>query len=810
MTAGKSSVPRTEMPAAQLVVREVVFALRRLRRSATSSLVCILGLGLASGSVAAAFSIFDRVFLRPPAFPQAERLVMLTRGAGFQMIGDLPAALAPWLRECPALTSAGFFASGTVNFAFGGRAVRLTATQVSGDFFSTLGVAPLRGRTFGPSDVRSRREPIVVVSERLGRQLGRSDALFNQSVSIGGYPFTIVGVMPEGFEFPRNTDLWMPIGSVRGPQADQLFTGALLFEFVGRLAPGEALASAQAQLSRFRMGDTSSASLAVTLIPIQHYLFREVRAVSLWLQIAALLVLAIAAFNVVTLQAAEDDQQLAQAAVRMALGAPPYALRAQHLGRYVWVAILGCVMGVLCGSVMVRVLARRASEEAWLGYGSGLGIRSVAAVALACGVSTLLAAAFVRSPVRSSLLADLRSGGIAVARGRTTWVARWMLVLEVAMATGLLVGMGSLASAFRRMLAVTSGVRPREVVTAQISLTGPRYKDFPLRFQALERILSELRSLPNVLHAGATNSLPFSMSPDMRTAVRTEGTPWREDDPEALLADSRVVTPDYFATLGIEFIAGRDFKAADAQSYRVVILNRKLAEKFGGPAAVVGRTLLFDDGSDGPFEVIGVVGDVRHRGLNSVAEPEAYFPLSPEYSPAAMTLAASSTGTVKPLAASVRSVVKHEDPEVAVEVRSLEKVISAGQRSRLLAVSLVSLFACIAAILAGIGVFAVFRDAVLRRRREFAVRLALGSSPKHIREQVFAEALGRGTLGICVGVLLGMALYRAIQAALPTGAGPNLIIAVAMPTLMYVVISLAVLVPAVHASRTDAAELLRE
>ncbi len=810
MTSGKSSVSSAELPTALLLFKEFVFALRRLRRAATSSLVCILGLGLASGSVAAAFSIFDRVFLRPLPFPQAERLVVLTKGAGFQMIGDLPAALAPWLRECSALTSAGFFVSGTVNFAFGGRAVHLGATQVSGDFFSILGVAPLRGRTLGPSDVRSRREPVVVVSHKLWRQLGRSDDLFNTSASIGGYPFSIVGVMPDGFEFPRNTDLWVPIGSVVGPQSDQLFTGALIFEFVGRLAPGRALASAQAQLSRCRTGDTPSATPAVTLMPIQHYLFQQVRTVSLWLQIAALMVLGIAAFNVVTLQAAEDDRYLAQTAVRMALGAPPYALHVQRLGRYLWVAILGSLAGILGGNVIVRLLARQAPEEAWLGYGSGLGFRSVVAVFLACCVSTLFAAALVRSPVQRSLLGDLRNGGLAIPRAHATFASRFMLVFEVALATGLLVGMGFLASAFHRMMAVASGLHPQEVVTAQLSLTGPRYKDFARRFNALERILSELRSLPNVVRAGATNSLPFSLTPDMRTAVRAEGTPWREDDPDALLADRRVVTPDYFATLGIEFVAGRDFEAVDAQRYRVAILNRKLAERLGGPAAIVGQTLLFDDGSEGPFEVIGVVGDVRHRGLNAAAEPEAYFPVSPEYTPAAMTLATSSAGTAKSLAGSMRSVVKHEDPEVAVEIRSLAKVISAGQQSRLLAVSLVTFFACIAAVLAAIGVFAIFRDSVLRRRREFAVRLALGSSPRRIREQIIAEALWRGTLGIGVGALFGVALYRAFQAALPTGVGPSFFVAVVMPILMYLVIGLAVFLPAWHASRTDAARLLRE
>jgi putative ABC transport system permease protein len=777
-----------------------------MRRSASSSLVCILGIGLASGSVAAAFSIFDRVFLRPPPFPHAERLVMLTRGAGFQMIGDLPAGLAPWLRECPALTSAGFFVSGTVNFAFESRTARLGATQVSGDFFSTLGVAPLRGRVLGPSDVRSRREPVVVVSHRLWSQLGGSDGLLQAPVSIGGYRSSIVGVMPEEFEFPRNTDLWVPIGSLRG---DQLFTGALVFEFVGRLAPGNPLAAAQAELRGCRKDHTPSTTDAVTLVPIQHYLFEEVRAVSLWLQIAALMVLLIAAFNVVTLQAAEDDRDLTQTAVRIALGAPPYALHAQRIGRYLWVAALGSLTGLLCGEVIVRLLTRQAPAEAWLGSDSRLGIRSALAVVLACCLSTVLAAAVVRNPVHRLLVGRLRDAGLALPRARATVVSRWMVVFEVALATGLLVGMGFLASAFRRMLSTPSGLHPQEVITAKISLTGPRYKDFSYRFETLEKILSELRSSPNVARAGATNSLPFSLTRDIGTAVRAEGSPWREDDPDALLADSRVVTPDYFATVGIGFIAGRDFEAADAPSNRVVILNRKLAEKLGGPSTIVGRTLLFDDGSEGPFQVIGVVGDVRHRGLDAAAEPEAYFLLSPEYTPAAMTMVVSFAGPAESLAGSLRTAVKRQDPEVAVEIRSLATVISAGQQSRRFAVSLVAFFACIAAMLAGIGVFAVFLDGVLRRRREFAIRLALGSSPRRIREQIFAQAFGRGTVGICLGVLLGVALYRAIHAALPTGAGPSPLAVVAMPTLMYLVIALAVFLPARHASRTDPARLLR-
>jgi predicted permease len=801
-------VPSAELPTASLLVKELFVALRRMRRSAISSLVCILGLGLASGSVAAAFSIFDRVFLRPPPFPQADRLVML-RGAaaGFQMVDDLPALPAPWIRDCPVLASAGFFNSGTVNFAFGGRAERLGATQVSSDFFSTLGVGPLLGRTLGLSDVRPRREPVVVVSYKLWRQLGGSDVLFTEPVSIGGYPFSIVGVMPEGFDFPRNTDLWVPIGNLRG---DQLFTGALLFEFVGRLAPGHSLASARAQLAACRKSPPPSGTAAGTLTPIQQYLFEQVRPVSLWLQLAALMVLGIAAFNVVTLQAAEEDRYLTQTAVRMALGAPPFALHAQRLGRYLWVAILGSLVGLLCGNGMVRVLARQAPAETWLGSGSGLGIRSAAAVVLACCVSTMFAAALVRSPIPWSRIGDLRNGGLATPRAQGTLVSRWMVVFEVAMATGLLVGMGFLASAFHRMLAVESGLRPQEVVTAKISLTGPRYADDARRSRALERMLTQLRSLPNVVRAGATNSLPFSLTRDIGTVVRAEGSSWRENDPDALVADMRVVTPDYFATVGIELMSGRDFQGADARSYRAVILNRKLAEKFGGPGAVVGRRLLFDDGSDGPFEVIGVVGDVRHHGLNAAAEPEAYFPLSPEYTPEAMTLTASSAGTAESLAGSVRSVVRREDPEVAVEIRTLAKVISAGQQSRSFAVSLVTFFACIAAGLAGIGVLAVFRDGVLRRRREFAIRLALGSSPGRIRTQIFADALGRGTIGIGIGVLLGKALYRAIQGALPTGSGPSLLVALIMPTVMYLVVGLAVSLPAWHASRTDPARLLRE
>jgi putative ABC transport system permease protein len=796
------------LPTAVLLLRELAFALRRMRRSAISSLVCILGLGLASGSVAAAFSIFDRVFLQPIPFPKAERLVMLQgSAAGFQMVGDLPATLAPWLSSCPALVSAGFFNAGAVNFAFGGRAVRLRATQVSGAFFATLGVAPLLGRALGASDVRPRREPVVVVSHKLWRQLGGSMDLFEKTLSLGGYPFSIVGVMPQGFEFPRNSDLWIPIGGLR---SDQLFTGALLFEFVGRLAPGLDLASARAQIAGCRTSGAPAGTDAAIVMPVHHYLFREVRPVSLWLQIAALMVLGIAAFNVVTLQAAEDDRYRTQTALRMALGAPSYAVRVQRLGRYLWVAAFGSLAGLLCGNVMLRVLIGRAPTEAWLGSDSVLDIRSLAVVVVACFGSTLMAAASVRSPVPASLLPELRNGVLAISRDPARRMARWMLVVEVAMATGLLVGMGLLASAFHRMLAVDSGLHPQEVVTAQISMTGPRYQDDVRRSKALERMLTQLRSLPKVVHAGATNSLPFALTRDIGTVVRAEGTPLREGDPNALVADMRVVTPDYFATLGIEFIAGRDFETADAQKYRVVIFNRTLAEKFGGPAAVLGRTLLFDDGSDGPFEVIGVVGDVRHRGLNSPSEPEAYFPLSPEYTPEAMALTASSTGAAESLADAMRSTVRHEDPELAVDIRPLGKVISAGQQSRSFTVSLVSFFACIAAILAGIGVFAVFRDGVVRRRREFAIRLALGSSPSGIRAQIYAEALRRGMLGIFIGVLLGVALYRAIQAALPTGAGPSLLVAGAMAILMYLAIGLAVFPPAWHASRTEPAELLRE
>lgn len=799
------------------VLRQSFLALplvvRRLRKSWPTTLVCLVGLGLGSGSVAAILAVVDVVFLRTLPYVRADELVTIRGGEFEQRIAFRGQAVntAPWLRDCPAVSSTAFFVNGEVSFVHKGRAMRVSVAQVSPDFFRTMGTAPFAGRVLGAADSITTGAVSTVLSHELWTRLGAPREIVGDSVQVEGRPLVVVGIMPHGFDFPRRSELWV---SSPDDWERPVVRGALWYEFMGRLRPGLDPEAATPILAGCRPAssneDPGSEPVAATLL--RRYVFGRMSDIVPWLQAAALMVLVIAAFNVVILQLAEEESGAVATAVSVALGADESVLRGHSLARFGVLATAGASMGVGCGFALLRtfqplVPAALAGELSRL----TLGPRPIAGVIVVCLIGTL-AAALVSSafaPATAKLLESLRTGGGTWHRHGNAAAARGLIALEIALATSLLVGFGLLTSSFHRLLAQDPGLVADHVSVAHLSLVGPAYDTAEQRKASLRTMLDDLETGSGVREAAATTDLPFGQVLDYASPVKLAGSPLSLDDPRLPLGHWRRVTPGYFSTMGIRIVEGRDFIEADSrEKRRVTVVNKRLAEALGHPAGLLDHSVEFDDGT---YQVIGIVSDVKHHGLALDASPEAYFPITTGWMPGTITLVASAPNKSEAaLRSLLRDVVARNTTDVAFEIESMTSVMAATQQARAFAVSLVEFFASIAAILASIGAFAIARQAVVRRRGEFAVRIALGSSGAQVCGNVFGPALRWGSLGVAAGVALGFALHRALESAMPSinvGPGSDGVVWAVLAIYAYIVV--ATLAPALNASRTDPAELLR-
>jgi putative ABC transport system permease protein len=774
-----------------------------------ASVVCVAGIGLALGCVGAVFSVADIVFVKALPFP-TERLVVI-EGARFRMEGGAP-RLPQWIGENPSLTHAGFCAEGELSGASGGRAQRLHAAQVSGDFFQTMAVAPLAGRYLTNTDIGPARLPVAVIGDRLWRQWGRPVDLRHMTPTIGGQPFTVVGVMPPGFEFPQGTDVWVPASF-----SDTLFTGAIAFKFIGRLAPDWSRSTAQAQLeaAREREGRLAGASAAarISLIPLRQYVFRDFSGIVLCLQLGALMVLAIAGLNAAHLQAAEEARRALSTAIQGALGTPRSAFLLELSARSIALGVSAGTLGIgVARLVMSAITSRMASESQWFGE-IHIGARVGAAIFLLsvlCMMAVSLAAR--RSQRGQSLAALLQGNGFAGSSSlKLRGLSRLLSTGQLLLATGLSTAMALFLGGFVKMLSVQPGFNAANSLTATVSLAEPLYKTTSQRVAWFNRIADRIREHPQVRAVSMTNSIPLSGSFDMAVAVRNAGSTKREDDPSTPSARYRVVAPGYFETMGIPLLAGRTFSERDVSYKRpICIVNRRLSSALWSTSGKVGQQVVLGDGSDGPMEVVGVTGDVRHVGLDREPDAEIYLLYGVGDAPATMSFVVSTNGKPESMTRWVAGLIREQDPGTPVySVRTFEEVIARSFARRAVALLLLGGFALSAVALAAMGVFAAFRHAVILRRRDFAIRMSLGATPGDIRGLVFHEALRLGVIGIAGGILLGFGIARVMGALVPSLGQGEIAMALPVWALLCAALGAAVLPPAIQAARVDPASMLR-
>ncbi|HEX8694878.1 MAG TPA: ABC transporter permease [Longimicrobium sp.] len=808
---------------------DVRYALRGIARRPAFAAVVILTIALGVGANAAIFSVINAVLLRPLPYPRADRLVSFGHEPPQWLVSEPQyAEYRSYLRSFASLAA---FTTGEGTLATAEDPERIATAQVTPDFFATLGVAPALGRTFAPGEDAVRPAAVVVLSHELWqRRFGGRAGIVGQTLTLNGLPRTVVGVMPERFDYPsRETQLWLPICSQRAcTPFGQLTADSLdgwanhYLSLVGRIRPGASVARARAEaagIARRIMREhpdnfDPATPLAPKIVAVRDQLVGPARPYLVALMGAVGFVLLIVCANVANLLLARGEGRRRELAVRLALGASRRRLATQLLTECGVFALAGGAAGLALAWGGSRVLVALAPASLprldevrvdWIVVAFALAVSLLAA--LLFGVVPALRAAG-EEPADS-----LRAAGKGSAQQARSGRARQVLVVaEVALAMVLLSGAGMLVRSLVHLHDSDVGFTPGGALTAKVSLDASRYDD--ARTQLFySQVLERVRAVPGVRAAGAARWLPVVDAGGLWD-IRVEGKTF--PPAQGPVAVPQEVTPGYFAAMGMPVAAGRDFTEHDrAGAPPVAVVSRSFARRYWPGEDPLGRRFRLGGLDSAWVAVVGVVSDIRARGFTDEPEPTMYFPhaqaaTSSYFVPRTMSLVVRTSGDPARVANPVRAAVRALDPMVPVSsVRTLEAVVGTATADRRFTTGLIAGFAALAMVLAGIGIYGVISYAVSERTFEIGVRMALGAEKGAVLALVMRDGARLALAGVALGAAGSVALARGIRSLLVGVPAVDVATLLAVGALLGAVAALASLLPARRATAVSPTEALR-
>ncbi|HTK28918.1 MAG TPA: ABC transporter permease [Vicinamibacterales bacterium] len=772
-----------------LVLQDVRFGVRMLRRSPAFTAAALVALALGVGATTAIFTILDRVVLRPLPYPDPDRLVMVwdandTKGRSHERLSPVN------FLDYRALTHVFDDAAGwwypQVNLTEPGRdPMRITAVEASGNFFKVIGVQPLLGSGFPPETFFS-RDHIAVISHRLWRErFGSDPGILGRPIVLSDTPYVVAGVMPPGFDYPSGTDVWERL------QWDfsQHSRGAHFTEAIFRLKPGVPVDAATRELRALtarlaQEHQATNAGWSAYAVPLAHEIEGYFRPALFALFGAAAFLLVITCTNVASLLLARATAREREVAVRAAIGASRGRLVRQFLTESVLLAAGGTALGVALALVSVRALI--AASPVPLPRVGAVGV-DWRVLALAAALAGLTAVAFGLVPALLMARGDMQrplkeSGRSADGSGARRRARSILVVAEVSLAVMLLVGAALLARSFERLVRQDPGFRAAHTITANLELPF-RYRDFKKIADFYDQLLTLIRAQPGVSASGIANFLP--LDPAWRLGFFIEGRP-RPADADVLQAQNQSVDEDYFKTIGVPLIKGRFFNRHDtADAPGAVLINEALArrewpdrdplgERITTPVRYIGPmgTMLMPPNTT--FQIVGVVANLKNASLSEAPEPAIYFSHR-QFSFRGFNIVVRGDGAPAALVAAVQASVARLDPNLPLAgARTLDQLLGdATDRPRALML-LMGAFAALALALSALGIYSVLSFTVGQRRQEISVRLALGAQPRDVLwlvvRQGFALALAGAAVGAAGAVVVGRVLASLLVGVSPIDA----------------------------------------
>ncbi|PYQ54863.1 MAG: hypothetical protein DMF78_04250 [Acidobacteria bacterium] len=808
------------------LLKDLSYALRMLRKRPVFTTVCLVTIALGVGASTALFAVVDAVSLRPLPLPEPSTLVKVydtNSSIGVERTGVATGNLVDWRRRAEGFRGiAGYYTMGRT-LTSGGESDVVLTSQVTEDFFPLMGVSAALGRTFTPEETAASlfntaaapvgADPVVVLSHRLWeKRFGADPGVVGRTLTLERRSFRVVGVMPSGFAVPGpDVQLFIPWSLAGEEPRDQHYLSA-----VARIAAGTTVAQAEADLRTVaqalgREHPETNQGWSAELVPLQQDVVGDSGRTLFVLLAAVVLVLLVACANVALLSLARALERAHEASVRLALGATRPRLLRQFLMESLVLCITGGVLGALLAMAAVAILDRTQPSVPRLDEVT-LGLRALLFALGATATATLISGLpSAWRWARAEATPDLAgTPARVVGRGEGRAWRDGLVIAQIAMAVVLLVGASLLVRSYQRLRAVDPGFDPRGVLVAPIFLDMEAYGRGGKSRTYYATLIQRLEALPGVVSAGGATALPASpLGPDFERPVWPEEIP---NDPRVRRpAWVRMVTPNYFRTLGMRVVKGRGFDPRDGpQSPSVVILGESMARRLWPEGNAVGRRLVIDYSTSGtyPYDVVGVVNDVRFGGPRTEPRHEIY--LAHAQRPyLVMNVAVRSSGDPRYLVPAVRRVLKELDPAKPPHgIQTLDDLLGATVSRDRSAMLVLSAFASVTVLLSLLGIHGILSHRVRERTREIGIRMALGADHHRLRRWIAGQAVKLTLIGIAVGSALAAASARAVSGLLfgVSLTDPAAALAVACLPLIALVVSLH---PAWRATRIDAAEVLR-
>ncbi len=809
----------------ETTLQDIRYGVRKLARSPGFTAVAVATLALGIGANTLIFSVVNAAILHPLPFRDAGRLV--TQWATSPTIGySGPGSLTDkdymeWRDQNRVFSDIAAFRGQPTNLTGEGEPARLNGETITASLLRVLDVNPALGRAFAPEEEAAGHNRVVLLSDRLWRsRFGSDPAVLGKAIKLDGEFYTVIGVMPEGFDFPNQADLWTPL-TLKSEEHNATL------QIVARLKPGVSLERARndaAVLGKRRPAQPGDWEWHTTLVPLTQAAAAEVRTPLLVLFAAVGLVLLIACANVANLFLARATTRQGELSVRKALGASRSRLVRQMLTESVMMAVLGGGLGLLMAALGQSFVAKAASllprnlaSPSAAAHIASAGI-DLWVLAFTIAVSVFTTILFGLAPTlwatRGEMNSSLKGEGRRSTTGRTQGYMRdGIVVAEVALAVILLVSAGLLIRSFLHMMTVDRGFDPQNVLTLNISLPDSRYQSARPMIEFEEQALDRLRVVPGVKSAGGVFGLPLGNGA-IGGDFTVEGEPPPALGSRPFIAAKAVVAGDYFRAIGIPLLRGRYFDAHDSEAVpRVVIVSQSLARHYWSLDEAIGKRLKPGFENDAWCTVVGVVGDTKQYSLGEPSSPAMYLPYA--QAPATflmqdITFVLRAGSGPLALAAAARRAVQAVDPDLPVfDVATMDQLVYRSASAPRFNTALLGLFAALALVLAAVGIYGVMSYAVAQRTHEIGVRMALGAEASDIIRQVVRQGMLPAVIGIATGTAGAWGVTRFLSSLLFGVRPTDPMTFTLVPVLLAAVGVLACLLPARRATKVDPVVALR-
>jgi putative ABC transport system permease protein len=791
-------------------------ALRSLLRRPLFASVAVLTLALGIATCLSVFSIVNAVLLKPLPYPDPDRKVMLWEinpAKGADLVQASPANFLDWHGQSRVFQSLAAYTTGMSSLSGRSEPRRVSVAYVSGELFSVLGVRPSRGRALSREDDLPGAKQFTVLSDRLWRSAYSGDpGILGKVVEIDGQPCEVAGVMPAGFRFPEDADIWATMNL--GPEASSLRDSHYL-QVVGDLRPGVTLAQARSEMGVIagRLGQrypVTNGGWTVRVVSLHDQLVGDVRPALLTIFGAVGLVLLLACLNISTLILARALGRRKESSVRIALGASRWSLARQFLAEGILLACLGGALGLLMAYWGIALLTSLSPADIPRLSEAGL---DGPVIVFAAGLSLLTGLFLGVVPLFLLTEKDLQAGlhdrsGSASVSALGRHGREWLVAAEIVLTTILIIGSGLLIRSFQHLRATDMGFQPEGLSTLQLALQPAKYQTPQQQRAVGQELLQAITAIPGARSAAISTSFPLvGGEPVQRFSIVGRPLPASGTRPSARFA---AVSAGYFRTLQVPLRQGRAFSERDAaDAPGVAIVNEAMARQLWPGESPLGQRLLVGR-ETAPREIVGLVGDVKQDGLDAPAPPRMYLPLA-QYPWPELSLTVRAAAGAKGMAAGLREAVWSVDRNQAVSEAATFSQLLAGALARpRFDMLILTVFAVLALILAALGIYGLCAYLIEQKTAEIGVRMALGAQAGDILRYVLRQGLRPVVAGGVLGLVATLAASRLLTSLLFGVRAFDLATYAVSTILLAAIALLACLLPARRASRVNPISALKQ